>query len=581
MSLAEKQTKLIFLRNGNPREFDLGPASTYRLLNRTLSEVKPEDHSIIIVDMTGCDKQTHAERLSLLEAHKSRLIVLLNRSQVSQVLSDLPSRAADFILEPLTTAKIDSAFKRLQKRQENPDGAEQLLMERITALIDAFDQHLQLADRQLTALTEVAHQFAQIQSEDELLQIIPKCLCQSLGFDRSTLLKIDGDEIELVAWCLEKDSAELIENFVKRLREQTEPMPPVLMEAFTENKTIFLPDLNTDPRWPRPDPSQPIRTKAIVTAPIRIANQPVYLLVGNMQHHEREMDESDVKRFETYVGIASLALEKNRTHQLQESKIAERTKSLNLVNADLEEKAAELEKKSINLGNANVQLLKTQEELEQKNRQIEQSKEEIQAIFDSSPDAILMVNQDGHIAQFNRGAYEFFGLSPESLHQMEWDDYLKQISGCFKDFQQFIDTTEEIRVLTEDCHEAEKLDMQEFLKRGVEIHQPSFRIVVPIPSPVVNRKGEMLGHIWIFNDITRTRRADDLLRTIVEVAPMPIFVSRLENEEIIFANDALADVLQIPCANLIGKSSASFYMHTEDHQTLMTELENSGKIRNF
>ena len=211
----------------------------------------------------------------------------------------------------------------------------------------------------------------------------------------------------------------------------------LFLDSFRENKTVFIRDLNTDPRWPNRS-GEVVRTKAMVAAPIRAEGKPIGVIIGNMQHHSRSMDEGDVTRFEMFVNMVGLALENIRAYQSLEKKVIERTKELRDANREMRQKAEKLEKATFSLANANVQLLAVQEQLEKRNAELEvvlkelsESKGSMEAILDSSNSAILMVNDDGIITASNPSLETFFGIEKQEILNKPVQVFAEKIKDTF------------------------------------------------------------------------------------------------------------------------------------------------------
>ncbi|HSP07114.1 MAG TPA: GAF domain-containing protein, partial [Acidobacteriota bacterium] len=267
-------------------------------------------------------------------------------------------------------------------------------MDRLEELVRERTERLRFATRQLAALNEVSARFSQIYNEDELLDEVPQLLTRSLEFDRANVLMEQEGHLVLRSFSMAHDPPEVIEAFHQRYKRGELPLPPPFAESFQENKTIFIPDLNKDPRWPK-SRGEIIRTKAVVVSPIKVEKKPVGVLVGNMQHHAREMDSEDVVRFEMFANMVGLALESVRAYQNLERTVIERTRELRNANRQMREKTQSLEKATYSLAQANVQLLAVQEQLEKKNSEVE-------AILDSALSGILMINRDGIVTAANR-----------------------------------------------------------------------------------------------------------------------------------------------------------------------------------
>lgn len=296
---------------------------------------------------------------------------------------------------------------------------------------------LELATEQLTALNKTSNRFTQIFDEDELLDEIPHMLTHTLDFDRATFLMADKGALNLRSHCLEKDTPEMAEAFIKRIESPDFELPPPFTESFKKGETVFISDLNKDPRWPKEE-GQIIRTKAIVVAPIKANKKPIGVIIGNMQHHEREMDLQDVERFEMFSNMVGLTLDNIRAYKSLEKKVLEKTKSLKNANRELRTQTKQLEKQAYSIGKANVALLEIQEELEQKNRILEQTDKQMRSIVEVSPIPFLVSKKDdGTILYANDQLAELIGVQRTELIGKQTPDFYKNPSDRKKVLEEF------------------------------------------------------------------------------------------------------------------------------------------------
>ena len=89
----------------------------------------------------------------------------------------------------------------------------------------------------------------------------------------------------------------------------------------------------------------------------------------------------------------------NKQTAALEKQVRELTRQLEETERKLQEKSDELKRKTFSLGMANVEMLAVQEQLESKNaemetllRELSRSKDGLQAIIDTSPAAIVMID---------------------------------------------------------------------------------------------------------------------------------------------------------------------------------------------
>lgn len=487
------------------------------------------------------------------------------------------------IFENGKVIKHDGIVRDVTLRKEMQQKLRQYSQE-LEGMVKERTERLEFATRQLAALNEVSNRFTQIFDEKEFLDEVPKLLTRSLDFDRGQLLlEIDG-KLELTSYSMEKDTPELIENFVKRVSDPNIPIPAPILESLHENRTVFIRDLNTDPRWPK-DPGMVIRTKSIVVSPIRAEGKPIGLLVGNMQHHTRAMDEGDVTRFEMFVNMVGLALENIRTFQSLERKVIERTKELRDANREMRQKAEKLEKATFSLANANVQLLAVQEQLEKRNAELEvvlkelsESKGSIEAILNSSNSGILMINRDGLITAANPSLANFFGIQLKEILQQPVKVFAEKIRDRFKDAEGY---DAHLRQLLTNACEVLEIDMVEIYEQGFELISPTSRTIGAIPNAVIDPENQVIGRVWIYTDFTELKRADEQIHKIVEAAPVPLFVSRFEDAQILYVNENLSNLIGLSAEELTHHQVYDFYGIEDDRKELRRLIEEQGGVRNY
>ncbi len=489
------------------------------------------------------------------------------------------------ILENGQVIRQDGVARDITKRKQL-EGELQRYSESLEVKVRERTERLEYSMNQLTALNRASARFTQIHSEDELLDEIPELLTHTLDFDRASLLWQSGGELVLRSFCMEKDTPEMVEQFLARIRSGDYEMPPHFTESFEENRTIFVPDLEADPRWPR-EPGKPIRTKAVVISPVRLARKPIGVIIGNMQHHDRNMDLQDVERFEMFSNMVGLALDNIRSYQSLERQVEERTLSLAQANDELRKKKGELEQNSYSLGKANVELLAVKEELEAKNSEMEQlfkkvleSHKRLGAIIDASLSAIVMSDLEGKITASNRRVNDFFCIQAEDIVGLSLDTFSKMIMGCFTEADKFQKLTEELTsepdTRFDDFH-----DMERVYERTFEVIGPQGRSVSVFCAPVEDEDNQPMGSVWVYTDITKMKKADEQLRAIVEASPIPFIVTRKQDGKILYANDQMAGMVGRKRSEIIGDFAPDYYQEPDEHQVLLDKLSKGDSLSGY
>jgi PAS domain S-box-containing protein len=93
--------------------------------------------------------------------------------------------------------------------------------------------------------------------------------------------------------------------------------------------------------------------------------------------------------------------------------------------------------------------------------------------------------------------------------------------------------------------------------------------------------GSEIGRLWIYTDITKMMEADELLHKVVNASPVPLIISRVDDGNILFANDQLGELVGTTAKDLIGKKSPDFYYDLEDRKTVIERLRRDGYLKDY
>jgi len=74
------------------------------------------------------------------------------------------------------------------------------------------------------------------------------------------------------------------------------------------------------------------------------------------------------------------------------------------------------------------------------------------------------------------------------------------------------------------------------------------------------------------------RRSEQQLRMIVDATPVPVVISRVVDDEIVYANTMMGVLFQVPTQELLGGKTLELYHDTFDRQTIMEMLEREKSV---
>ncbi|MCE2510118.1 MAG: PAS domain S-box protein [Alphaproteobacteria bacterium] len=113
-----------------------------------------------------------------------------------------------------------------------------------------------------------------------------------------------------------------------------------------------------------------------------------------------------------------------------------------------------------------------------------------------------------------------------------------------------------------------------------------------VSVPMCDRRdeiGDMARTVQVFKENLIARKAAEAeLRerekqvwTIMEATPIPLFISRVSDGEIIYANNAVREVYGYTKEQVIGLKGVEFYQTPSDREEVITRLRREGYVRNY
>ncbi len=255
---------------------------------------------------------------------------------------------------------------------------------------------------------------------------------------------------------------------------------------------------------------------------------------------------------------------------------------------ELKNYSKELEKLVKERTRRNKELVSIKEQLEHKNAEMKKllqelykSRDELQAILDTYPGVIVMVDQAGNLTNANRNMDNFFGIRRKDVLNKPYDAFLIKIKDSFEDFDRFLKISDEVLCCTSKELIKKEFDITQMLEQALRQIKPKERVIIPINIPVIDRNKVKLGSIWIYQDVTSIKRSYDQIHTIVNASPIPILVSRISDGKILFVNDHLAKLVKSKAKDLIGKDTPDFYYDPKDRKIVLEKLKKEGYVHNY
>jgi PAS domain S-box-containing protein len=210
----------------------------------------------------------------------------------------------------------------------------------------------------------------------------------------------------------------------------------------------------------------------------------------------------------------------------------------------------------------NVSLLNKRDfQSRQSEAALHESEAQIQTIFNSAPDAVIMINQEGTIVKWNPKAEILFGWKAEEVTGMLLSETI--IPHCYR--------------------ESHKKGIKHFLQTGegpvlgkaIEIHalnknNVEFDVALSISPTLVNNKYLFIGFI---RDITEQKKIEEQIKvsnkrftTVFNISPVAITING-EDRKFMYVNDAFCEISGFNRDEVIGKTSAELNIVGEEEQS--------------
>ncbi len=136
----------------------------------------------------------------------------------------------------------------------------------------------------------------------------------------------------------------------------------------------------------------------------------------------------------------------------------------------------------------------------------EQARSEISAILDGTREAMLLVAPDGEILEVNHRFEQFFSVLAVEMKGRSFNHFLPAAQRIFTDPETFA------ALISDTCAN----DRRRF-KETVTQGWPQKRELELFSTPVSAGKGDFLGRLYVFRDVTRERQVDRMKSEFVSL----------------------------------------------------------------
>lgn len=183
--------------------------------------------------------------------------------------------------------------------------------------------------------------------------------------------------------------------------------------------------------------------------------------------------------------------------------------------------------------------------LEEKNKQIELDGQRLEAVLDSTMDAIAMFDKSGNLLFANRLYAKMFGLTQEKLQDMTSDELRQEIGPFFQDPSQLAEAEAQFYANPEDT-----------APRPIEMRIPERRMFSQSISPVRDIDENIMGHLIVYRDAAKE----------IEMSE----IARIKDEYLRLRAEVITEEYSFD--NIIGKSKKMREMYALMEQAIQSDI---------
>ncbi|MDH3774107.1 MAG: PAS domain S-box protein, partial [Deltaproteobacteria bacterium] len=239
------------------------------------------------------------------------------------------------------------------------------------------------------------------------------------------------------------------------------------------------------------------------------------------------------------------------------------------LNEELEERVIE---RSAELVRANEQLRQEVEERKRTEEELSLQKTYFQHLFDNSPEASVILDDEDRIVDINKEFENLFHYSVAEVKGKPINDLI--VSE---------DLLDEARSLTQ-----KTLQGQVVKKQTVRKRKGGSLVDVSILGYPITFNGKQIGVYAVYKDITERKQAEEALkdserqyRNLVDNALVGIYKTDLEGN-ILYVNEALIKMMEFESLeDMKSVGVLARYSNLEDRDIFIKTLKRTGKINNF
>jgi len=201
----------------------------------------------------------------------------------------------------------------------------------------------------------------------------------------------------------------------------------------------------------------------------------------------------------------------------------------------------------------------------------------LESVLYHAPDAIITLDAQHHVLDWNPGAEKIFGYTREETIGRNLDDLVARLD---------VDVTAEAHSFTRDVVSGRTLHPIETLryrKDGRAIH------VIAAGAPIFV-ENKLRGVVAIYTDISVLKKAEQALReseerfrAVYQTIPDPVAVIRMSDSRCVDINEAFSQLSGYPPREIIGTTAVEvgLWANPQQRREMLAELSAQGFINNL